>query len=302
MNQKYYFDRVDLLLSILPDVMQDERIALKGGTALNLFILDMPRLSVDVDLTYVPLEGRENSLQSIDDIFLGVQKRLKNKGLIATLKSTTDKHHKQIVVEKGSSLVKIEINHVLRGSVHPLKTLSLSKKAQDAFSRYMDVQCLSLNDLYAGKICAALDRKHPRDLFDMYFYLKNYGYSRELHQTFLVYLISGSRPISELIRPNPLRNFEELYNSEFLGMLKEGIELDVLADTFDRVVGLTSSSMTDSDKEFLMSFKEGKPKWNLLPFDHIKNMPAIMWKLHNIQQMDSGKHKEMLKTLEKKLT
>ncbi len=302
MMNAHYFNRVDLLLSILPDVVQDERIALKGGTALNLFVLDMPRLSVDIDLTYVPLEGREASLGAIDSIFLQIQADLQAKGLTATLKNTDDHHHKQIVVENGTSLVKIEINHVLRGVVHPLEKLTLSQKAQQKFSRYMEIACLNLNDLYAGKICAALARKHPRDLFDMHFYLNNYNYTRDLHLTFLVYLISSNRPISDLIHPNPPAHLKDLYNSEFEGMLEENVSLEILESTFEKLVNLTISSMTDEDKEFLLYFKAGEPKWNLLPFAHVKNMPAILWKLHNIQQMDKLKKIEMLKILEKKLT
>ncbi len=62
-----YKRQVALLLDILPEVAKETCFALHGGTAINLFIRDMPRLSVDIDLTYLPLESREASLKNISD-------------------------------------------------------------------------------------------------------------------------------------------------------------------------------------------------------------------------------------------
>lgn len=155
-----YFSRVDLLLTILPTVMQDQRLALKGGTAINMFFLDMPRLSVDIDLTYLPVEDRTTSLSSIDHIFQDIRKSLMEKGFSVQTKLTTDGHAKQLIVE-DEELVKIEINHVLRGCVLNPVLMELSQKAQSAFNKFATVQCLAENDIFAGKICAALDRQHP---------------------------------------------------------------------------------------------------------------------------------------------
>ncbi len=62
-----YVDRVRLLLSVLPDIAAEKVFALKGGTAINLFYRDLPRLSVDIDLTYLPVGDRETSLRDIDE-------------------------------------------------------------------------------------------------------------------------------------------------------------------------------------------------------------------------------------------
>ena len=295
-----YFSRVDLLLTILPDVMQDQRLALKGGTAINMFFLEMPRLSVDIDLTYLPIESRTTSLNSIDQIFHDIKQRLIEKGFSVQPKLTADGHAKQLIVE-DEELVKIEINHVLRGCVLNPVMRELSQKAQSSFNKFATVQCLAENDVFAGKVCAALDRQHPRDLYDMLFFLKNMGYSRDLHSAFLVYLISNNRPISELIKPNQL-NISELYSTAFLGMTEHDVPLSILQDTFHEVVEITHSSMTDDDKEFLLSFKAREPKWNLISCDHAKDLPAIKWKLYNIAKMDPGKHRVALNELERKLS
>jgi predicted nucleotidyltransferase component of viral defense system len=63
---EFYRRQVALLVRALPLVAVETCFALKGGTAINLFVRDMPRLSVDIDLTYVPVGDRKTSLKEID--------------------------------------------------------------------------------------------------------------------------------------------------------------------------------------------------------------------------------------------
>ncbi len=60
-----YKKQVALLLSVLPEVAKESCFALHGGTAINLFVRDMPRLSVDIDLTYIPIEDRVTTFANI---------------------------------------------------------------------------------------------------------------------------------------------------------------------------------------------------------------------------------------------
>jgi len=295
-----YFSRVDLLLTVLPDVMKDPRLALKGGTAINLFVFDMPRLSVDIDLAYLPVEGRQASLESIDQIFTGIRDRLSARGFTVQPKFTAEGHVKQLTVEDRDGLVKIEANHVLRGSVYPPVRMGLSPKAQGAFNKFVTVQCLAEADLFAGKICATLDRQHPRDLYDIHFFLKNRVYSRPVHNAFLAYLISHNRPIPDLIAP-PQQDISALYNAEFLGMADSAVSLSTLYDALGKISRVTRFSMTKEDREFLLSFKAGQPIWQLLDVNHIAALPAIKWKLHNISKMHPEKRREMLHKLDRKL-
>gem|GEM_PF-4190581 len=62
-----FHKQADLVLRILPDVLAEDIFALKGGTAINFFFRDLPRLSVDIDLTYLPLTDRGKALQDIQD-------------------------------------------------------------------------------------------------------------------------------------------------------------------------------------------------------------------------------------------
>jgi hypothetical protein len=169
------------------------------------------------------------------------------------------------------------------------------------FKREGEILCLDIKDLFGGKICAALDRQHPRDFFDLYMFFKHYSYTRELHQRFIVYLLSSKRPISELINPN-LLDIKSTYENHFEGMTFLDITCETLEETRGKIFELTSSFFNDNEKEFLLSFKEGEPKWELFPIEITQHFPAIKWKLHNIRSMDSKSRIIALKKLEEKLS
>lgn len=110
MKNLIFRKQVNLLLEILPIALRDERLALKGGTAINLFINNMPRLSVDIDLTYLPIEDRNTTLTNISIIMTHMMEVLnKQKNIKALLKHTKDNIAKQIVVQKMIFLSKLNL-------------------------------------------------------------------------------------------------------------------------------------------------------------------------------------------------
>ncbi len=197
--------------------------------------------------------------------------------------------------------VKVEINLVVRGSVYKPVTRSLVAEAKKVFKRDVDMLCLANDDLFAGKICAALDRQHPRDFFDLYMFFNQFTYTKELHQAFIVYLLSSKRPISELICPN-LIDFKSTYKTQFEGMTSEDIDFLTLENTRAQLFTLIAASLTDEEKEFLISFKSGEPKWKLFPIQHAQDFPSVKWKLHNIRTMQTTKREKALTLLETKLS
>ncbi len=74
-----FSDQVKFLVEVLPFVDSEECFALKGGTALNLFIRDLPRLSVDIDLAYLPVQDRDKSLSEVDAALKRIQTSIENK-------------------------------------------------------------------------------------------------------------------------------------------------------------------------------------------------------------------------------
>jgi len=227
MSQEIYQQQVELMLKVLPIISKAECFALKGGTAINFFMQNMPRLSVDIDLTYVPIEPRQQSLEKINNEMKRIDLDIKRTfSGISTYQSKTHDSNtiKRLFVTNDRVKIKIEPNHILRGTVKPCKVRTLCDSAQTKYAVFAEMKTLSDADLYAGKICAALDRQHPRDLFDIKILYENGGITDEIHKVFVVYLACSPRPINELLNPNFL-DIESRFLNEFVGMTVQQISL-----------------------------------------------------------------------------
>ena len=295
-----YFQRLQLLTQILPSVAEESCFALKGGTAINLFVRDLPRISVDIDLVYLPLDDWETALKNARAALGRIAHRIK----VAIPGSKTVPAHadsdalKLAVLHKGIE-VQIELSPVLRGSVFPPVMMEVTKRVEAEFG-YAAMSVMALPDLYAGKICAALDRQHPRDLFDVKLLLENEGVSDDLRKTFLVYLLSGGRPIAEILAPNR-KNIQSVFEGEFLRMTDMPITVEELEDARERLISVIHAALTDQEKQFLLSFKAKAPDWSLLGLEGVEHLPAIRWKLHNLNKMPKDKHERALKLLKEAL-
>lgn len=295
-----FTDQARLLVALLSSVAKQPCFALKGGTAINLFLRDMPRLSVDIDLTYLPVEGRDASLAGIDaaigavaeDIALHIPRAKVN----ASILPGTGKRYK-LLVWQGDAGVKIEVFPVLRGSVFPAEIRQLSARASKAFG-YARVPVLSIEDLFGGKICAALDRQHPRDLYDVHWLLQQEGIDERLKNAFLVYLMGHNRPMAELLAPQA-QDIEPLYRAELAGMTYEPVGLGQLRETLPRLVGKIQAAMTDADRRFLLALKRGTQDWRDFPLPEVERLPAIQWKMINLARKDPSKRRLAAAKLEK---
>lgn len=166
MNKKRYKKTVELLLEILPYSLKDERVALKGGTAINLFHRNFPRLSVDIDLCYLPLEDRETTFKNLHGILRELKDSLEKRlGLKVRASHSLDgEKEAKLIATKDDIDIKVEPNFVLRSSLFSAVDIELASDAVKEFEKSLTARCLNLADTYGGKICAALDRQHPRDL------------------------------------------------------------------------------------------------------------------------------------------
>jgi predicted nucleotidyltransferase component of viral defense system len=302
MDRSLFLAQVDLLLRILPYVMRDSRFALKGGSALNLFIRDLPRLSVDIDLTYLPIEDRDSTLANISDILTTISQDLSRAMPQVTIQplKATDGRLRKLVVRSGLVTVKVEPNETIRGSVFSCELRDLAPQVEEEFGLFMSVQTLSLADLYGGKICAALDRQHPRDLFDVQMLLANEGLTPAIRKAFLVYLISHNRPMVEVLQPNRLP-LEAAFTGEFLGMSRMSVSCEELVAVRERLIDLLRQELTSDEKRFLLSVKELDPDWTLLGVTGVEELPAVRWKLQNLAKMPKQKHKLAVEKLRKLL-
>lgn len=296
-NSEYY-KQVQLLTRVLPFVAEEKCFALKGGTAINLFIRDLPRLSVDIDLVYLPMEDREAALANItaalNRIAETIVKALPDVRIQKSFESQADAL--RLIIKQGDVQIKIELSPVLRGSVFPEDIREVTKSVESQFG-YVEMQVLSIPDLYAGKICAALDRQHPRDLFDVKFLFENEGLSDDLRKTFLVYLISHNRTMAELLRPSR-KDLRSTYEGEFVRMAQIDVSLEELESVREKLIVDLNASLTDQEKQFLMSFKSLAPDWSLLDLQDVEKLPAVRWKMFNLGKMNKERHAQALKSLE----
>lgn len=297
-----YSDQVRLLVNLLPIVEKQTCFALKGGTAINLFVRDMPRLSVDIDLAYLPIEGRDESLEGIDtalgDIILDIEKRIPRVRVTEMKLKGTDRRYK-LMVQQDKALVKVEVTPVLRGSVYPSQTRRISKTAEKVFG-FAGINLLSFEDLFAGKICATLDRQHPRDLYDTYWLLEHEGITERLKNAFMVYLMGHNRPMAELLAPK-CQDITPLYRTEFEGMAFETVGLEQLQDTLPKLVTQIHKALNDDDRHFLLDLKQGNADWKKFPLPEVQNLPAVQWKLANLERMAMDKRRTAARKLEKVL-
>lgn len=284
MKDTRYFEQARLLLRYLPALSAVDCFALKGGTAINLFVRDMPRLSVDIDLAYLPLSEREDALAETRNALARMAAKAKRlvPGL-QILDSGNANSPKQIAVTQQAR-IKIEPNPVLRGTVFPVETRRLVPAAEALFEMSVSAPVISPADLYAGKLCAALDRQHPRDWFDVHLLLDHEGLDEPLRQAFVVYLASHHRPMAELLAPCP-KPLRETFDREFAGMAREPMTVDVLESAQAALPGLLRSTLSLNERQFLLSIKRGEPDWSLLPFSHLSELPALRWKLVNIEKL-----------------
>src|SRR5215469_13577908 len=181
---KSYRKQVALLVKIVPLVAKEAVFALKGGTAINLFLRNMPRLSVDIDLTYLPVKDRAHSLQEIDAAMRRIAKEIQRGIQGAKVSASVPKDEKAItklIVRVDGAQIKVEVTPVLRGCVFEPTVRSVSDRVEAEFG-FAEMQIVSVADLYAGKIVAALDRQHPRDLYDVRDLLHHEGIDDKLRK------------------------------------------------------------------------------------------------------------------------
>jgi predicted nucleotidyltransferase component of viral defense system len=295
--------QVDLLLQTIPIIAQEEIFALNGGTAINLFIRDMPRLSVDIDLTYLPIDDRETAFRNISDGLARIKQNLIKsiKGITVTTVASGEGHDIKLHCQLENAQIKIEVNTIKRGHIHPTRILTISDSVQQEFEKFASMQIISNPELFGGKICAALDRQHPRDLFDIKLLFENEGFSEDIKNGFIVSLLSHERPINELISPN-LIDHRGNFETQFAGMARIPFTYEDFEQARDGLVNEIHSKLTNEDRKFILSFKQGNPDWNIFPITILKDLPAVKWKLQNIQKLiknNPEKHAKMLTSLTK---
>ena len=280
MNREYA-EKVEVLLRLLPIVMEEKVFAVHGGSAINLFVRNLPRYSVDIDLTYIPLEGREESLAHINAHLMSIAAKAKRAfpGMHIVPKLNTSK----LLCEYQRKQIKVEVNQTKRGIVggDVLTTVPLCKKAQEEFGLYCEADIVPMTLLYGGKIAAALSRQHPRDLFDVKY--MEYPFERT-REGLLFCLLGSDRPLHESFAPNLIDQKDALAN-QFEGMTDVPFSYEEYEEARTKLVADVNALMTPQDKAFLVSFELAEPDWDGFDFHYFKDYPSVQWKLMNLMKL-----------------
>ena len=299
-----YLAQVRLLVDVLPDVAAESAFALKGGTAINLFYRDMPRLSVDIDLTWLPISDRSSSLREMDSALDRIATSIvrRNPGISARRASGGGHSDTRIVVTRGRVQIKIETSPVARGAVFPPRRMVASEFVTEQFG-FVEMKVLAFEDLFASKLVAALDRQPPRDLFDVKLLYEHEGLTDDLFRVFMVYVASSRRPMHELLAP-ALPSRGDWYDTEFAGMARDPVPPDALLETGCRLHADVGSRLTGRISTFLLSLHDAEPDFRLIGLPEAAELPAVHWKLLNLERLrraDSQKHAEQRGALEQLL-
>ncbi len=287
MARDIYEAQVALLVRTLPYVAKEDIFALKGGTAINLFYRDLPRLSVDIDLTYLPIKDRDESLTEINESLERIAGAI-DTGITDAKVRRIDgggKNPTRVQVSMGTATIKIETSPVTRGVVHDPEVMGVTEAVEDEFG-FAEIQVVSFEDLFGGKLCAATDRQHPRDLYDVKLLYENEGLTDALFRTFLVYVASAKRPAHELLNPNMI-DLGQPYAKEFEGMTTTAVPLADLIDTRKRLITDLNARLDEDAKAFLRGLYDGTPDFSLIGVPHAADLPAVRWKLQNIETLKS---------------
>jgi predicted nucleotidyltransferase component of viral defense system len=300
---KRYSDRVQLLVDILPVLAKETRFALKGGTAINLFEHDLPRLSVDIDLTWLSVQDFQTDVAAISAALERLAQTFRVRPLqlqVQTSYGANTGGIMRLICSRGRARVQIETTPVMRGTVHPVRSMVVQPKVEQAFG-FASTQVLDFADLYAGKLAAAVSRQHPRDLFDVDLLLEDERADATLWRTFLVYVTCSPKPTWELLAPRDPVGFEAIFDVHFRGMTAEPVTAAQLLEVRVRLLSWIAAKLDASSCAFLWSIEDERPDFRLIELAHASVLPGVGRKLHNLARRSKAKRQADRDQLEQTL-
>ena len=283
----------DILKFFETDELLSAALALKGGTAINLTIFDLPRLSVDIDLDYCRSIDRDEMLSDRELITNKISKYMTANGYVLSPKSKNYHALDSFVFDYTNSggvkdNLKIEINYMLRCHVLPVEIRNVKLPWDDS------VSVLSLNpvEIFASKTVALLTRTAPRDLYDLYNMVRFNMLTDDAKEVFRKCVVFYSAISTE--RPPVQFEFDNIGNinkmqikRDLEPVLRKG-ERFALDEVSLAVQNFLSCTLAVKENEmlFLKNFSDGNYMPELVFPDDCKNLslhPMALWKCRNNQ-------------------
>jgi len=297
------FEKVAQLLSLLQGIWKHSflknRMVLKGGTALNLFILDVPRLSVDIDLNYIGSPDRETMHTERPDMDSAITAVCQREGFMLRKSPTEHAGGKWLLRYEsafgpGANLT-IDVNFMFR---IPLWPVALSKSHHVGSYMAENIPILDINEIAAGKLCALLSRHTARDLFDAHQLLtRNILDRKRLRLAFIVYGAMNRKDWRNTSEQDISYDTNELMN-ELIPVLRTG-EIKGGGDRWQwasRMVEECRNAIsivlpfTEGEREFLDRILDhGEVVPSLITddedtADRIGKHPGLQWKALNVKE------------------
>ncbi len=293
MNETYR-KQVALLIRVMPYIARIKDFAVHGGTAINLFHRNMERYSVDIDITYIPLEERDKSLANINRHLLEVKKMIER--AIPGIKVVHKPDVWKLQCTKGGVMVKIEVNGTKRGIIGHVEQRELCDKAKAEFGLNCVANIVSWSQLYGGKVVAALSRQHPRDMFDC----RNLSPQEfdAVKDGFMLCLLGSDKPLVESLNPHKIDHSEAL-QQQFAGMTDIPFEYADYEKSRRNLINIVNGALTETDRNFLVSFEAGAPDWEKCCIGNLAEYPSVKWKLQNIANLKQSNPMKFQEGVEK---
>ena len=295
-----YQRQATLLIELLPTVARQSDFALYGGTAINLFLLDAPRLSIDLDLKFLPPLKIDAAKARIDEILQEVRAEIE-KDIPGTRVEQEQKQDRRlprllVIRDRDGALVKIEVNPLQVGSIFSPQPRQLSAKVAADFSvAATTMEILAPAEIYAGKIAAALERAHPRDLFDIRQMPDSIWDDQRLWAALAVCLaMSRGRDLHRLIaEKNAGKIIVSLDYENFAPMMRTArATLQELEEAGSRLHARLLSRMPAGCKKLLVDFFCGQADWSAIGVD-IDALPGLQWRSEGIRKMEGRRKREL---------
>lgn len=282
---------VDVLSFINTDSLLSSCLALKGGTAINLTIFGLPRLSVDIDLDFTENLPRDKMLSVRGKVTDHIEKYIESLGYKPSVKSKKSHALDSFVYEYQNSggtkdNLKIEINYMLRCHVLPESRRKVNLPWDKS---ELTVLSIAPIEIFASKIVALLNRTALRDLYDIH-YMLHHDLFNESEQTMLrkctlLYRVIGSKTVPDRFRFDVIEKIStHQIKTELLPVLRRSEHFDLrLAQS--KTVQYLSELLTPNETEwaFLEAFRRNAYRPELLfdqvdVLERISHHPMALWK------------------------
>ena len=247
---------------------------------IRIIIATCDKFSVDIDLTYLPIRNRVESLKEINGYLSSLKQQIERS--IPGVRISHRPHVLKLLCTFNGATVIIEVNGIKRGIIGEVQEKELTFRAQREFNMSCTARVVPFSLLYGGKIAAALARQHPRDLFD-YKYMDIASFD-EVKEGVIFYLLGSDKPILESLQPNLIDQRQALEN-QFSGMTDVKFDYTDYETSRKKLIEEVNLNLTNKDKEFLLSFESGYPEWNKCMAGDLSAFPAVQWKLQNINNL-----------------